>query len=110
MALVKDDKPYSRRGKGTKSLPESRVFDFSEDIASIRQMTERVELKIIGHIAVMEEHVREMDAIIKRLTALRLEAPNSMFVHKKNENAIIKEPGSDSKDRHEPVRKAHEKK
>jgi predicted metal-dependent phosphotriesterase family hydrolase len=106
MTLLKEDKPYSRRGKGVVSVTETRVFNFGDDIAAIRDMAERIELRILKHIGILEMHAADMALIINKLVSLRLDAPNSMFVEK-----IVKKKVDDETDvRHEPVRKKNEKK
>ena len=86
--LLKEEKYFKKRsanvkGRATTSKDaEGGVYNFSEDIRAIRNIAERVELKIFTHSAFIEGVLRDMDDMAARLVALRLEAPNTMLVHK----------------------------
>lgn len=90
LAIIKEDKPFSKKGankKGVQTTAKSadgKVYNFSEDINEIKLIAERIELRLFKYMATLEEVTQGIDAMANRLITLRLEAPNSMMVHKED--------------------------
>jgi hypothetical protein len=98
VGLIKDDRPFRKRpinikGRTTTTADfDGRVFDFGEDLRAIREIAERVELKLFKYIGVMEEVTNDVATLTNKLVALRLDAPNSMLVYKEIDNGTEAKP------------------
>lgn len=89
--MVKSDLPFKKLPKKdilTKKIGVSKpalghVFDFSQDIYEIRQIAERIELKLYKYEEELLSILNDMEEMATRLIKLRLEAPHTMTHPKK---------------------------
>jgi hypothetical protein len=95
MTIIKDDVPFRKRNnvKGvttTEKDIDGRVFNFSDDLQEIRAIAERIELSLFAYMGKMKDIAADLDTLVNRLVSLRLDAPNSMLIHKEDETDGIK--------------------
>jgi hypothetical protein len=90
MHMIKAETPYKKppinqRGLTTTTKnADGRVFNFCEDIHEIRNIAERVELRLFKYVDCIEEIAHDVDLLANKLVTLRLEAPNAMMIHKED--------------------------
>lgn len=81
--ILKSDQQFSKRNfKPTKNGGDGHVYDFGEDIAAIRAIAERIELRFFAIAGAAEETLRDFKLLMQKLTDLRMDAPHSMICPK----------------------------